>query len=116
MLSNTGINKIILLGQIDKEPHLNTFSDRGKFLCFTLVTNEMIKKGNDNVEHNEYHNIKIPEKLINQEALYLAPGQTLYIEGKIQTTSFTDEMRIKRYNLEILANKVEIVNPMPLVA
>ena len=116
MLSNSGINKVLLLGQITDEPFKNQSSKSIDYLCIRLLTTENIKKGNESAEHNEYHNIKIPEKLITQEALYLAPGQTLYIEGKIQTTSFTDEMRIKRYNLEILANKVEIVNPMPLVA
>jgi single-strand DNA-binding protein len=116
MLSNTGINKIILLGQIYKEPQLDTVNDKQKFLCLTLVTNEIIKKGHDNVEHKEYHSIKIPEKLIIQDTLYLGLGQTLYIEGKIQTTSFIDEKCIKRYNLEILANKIDILSPEPSAA
>ena len=116
MLSNTGINKIILLGQIYQEPQLDMVTDKQKFLCFTLVTNEVIKKGNENVEHKEYHSIKIPEKLITQDALDLGIGQTLYIEGKIQTTSFIDDKRIKRYNLEIVANKIDVLNPVPSVA
>ena len=116
MLSNTGINKIILLGQIYQGPQLDTVNDKQKFLCFTLVTNEIIKKGPDNVEHKEYHSIKIPEKLITQDTLYLGLGQTLYIEGKIQTTSFIDEKHIKRYNLEILANKIDVLSPEPSAA
>jgi single-strand DNA-binding protein len=116
MLSNTGINKIILLGQISQEPQLDTVADKQKFLCFTLVTNEVIKKGHDNVEHKEYHNIKIPEKLITQDTLYLGLGQTLYIEGKIQTTSFIDDKHIKRYNLEIVANKIDVLSPEPSTA
>jgi single-strand DNA-binding protein len=78
------------------------------------VTNEVIKKGHDSVEHKEYHNIKIPEKLLTQDTLY--PGQTLYIEGKIQTTSFVDEKNIKRYNLEIVANKIDVLSPEPSTA
>jgi single-strand DNA-binding protein len=113
MLSNTGINKIILLGQIYQKPQLDTVTGKPGFLCFTLVTNEVIKKGHDSVEHKEYHNIKIPEKLITQDALYLGLGQTLYIEGKIQTTSFIDEKSIKRYNLEIVANKIDVLSPEP---
>ncbi|MDB5063221.1 MAG: hypothetical protein JWP67_3064 [Mucilaginibacter sp.] len=113
MLSNTGINKIILLGQIYQEPQLDTAASKQNFLCFTLVTNEVIKKGHDSVEHKEYHNIKIPEKLIMQDTLYLGLGQTLYIEGKIQTTSFVDDKHIKRYNLEIVANKIDVVSPVP---
>ncbi|MFA6084470.1 single-stranded DNA-binding protein [Mucilaginibacter sp.] len=115
MLSNTGINKIILLGQIYQEPQMSADVNRNKFLYFTLVTNEVIKKGQDSVEHNEYHNIKIPEKLITQDALCLEFGQTLYIEGKIQTTSFMDDLHVKRYNLEIVVNKVEVVKPVPSI-
>jgi single-strand DNA-binding protein len=113
MFSNTGINKIILLGQISKEPQYETMANKQRFLLFTLVTNEAIKKGNDNVEHNEYHNIKVPEKLITQEGLELELGLTIYVEGKIHTESFFDERRVKRYNLEIIASKVEILNLVP---
>jgi single-strand DNA-binding protein len=109
MLSNTGINKIILLGQISKVPRMHTFNNQQKFLCFTLVTVETIKKGLENIEHQEFHNIKIPEKVVMQDSLDLETGQTIYIEGKIQTTAFVDEQRIKRYNLEIVANKIEVL-------
>jgi single-strand DNA-binding protein len=109
MLSNTGINKIILLGQVSQAPYFKAFADQQKYLCFTLLTVENIKKGTDNVEHEEYHNIRIPERML-QDVLNLEVGQTIYIEGKIQTTSFIDEQRIKRYNLEIVASKVEVIS------
>lgn len=114
MLSNTGINKIILLGQISKVPRVHTFGNEQKQLCFTLLTVENIKKGNDSIEHEEYHNIRIPEKIMLQDVLNLEVGQTIYIEGKIQTTSFVDEQHIKRYNLEIVANKVEVISQVPV--
>ena len=110
MLSNTGINKIILLGQISQAPHMHTFANEQKYLCFTLLTVENIKKGTDNIEHEEFHNIRVPEKIVVQDALSLEIGQTVYIEGKIQTTSFVDKQHIKRYNLEIIATKIEVMN------
>ncbi|MBD1394455.1 single-stranded DNA-binding protein [Mucilaginibacter glaciei] len=109
MLSNTGINKVILLGQVTNDPHSGILG-KLKFSCFTIVTNEVIKKGTENTEHNEYHNIRVPEKLMEQESLQIAIGQTLYIEGKIQMSSFVDETRVKRYLSDIVANKVEIIN------
>ena len=66
MLSNTGINKIILLGQVTEHPKLNATANNQRFLYFTLVTNEIIKKGQDNIEHKEYHNIKILENWLNR--------------------------------------------------
>lgn len=85
------------------------------FLCFDLVTTEYIKKGYEQNEHHEYHHIKVTEKLVIQESLSILDGQTLYIEGKIQTTSFIDEQRIKRYRLEIIANRVEILSSVDVV-
>jgi single-strand DNA-binding protein len=113
MLSNTGINKVILLGTA-KEPFRET-TDRGQtFLCFNLVTTEYVKKGYEQTEHHEYHQIKVPEKLITQDSLYLADGQSLFIEGKIQTSSYYDEQRVKRYSLEIVATRVDILSTIDI--
>lgn len=113
MLSNTGINKVILLGTA-KEPFKETI-DRGQsFLCFNLVTTEYIKKGYEQTEHHEYHKIKVPEKLIAQDSLHLAEGQSLFIEGKIQTTSYYDEQRVKRYSLEIIATRIDILSTIDI--
>ncbi|AMR33791.1 hypothetical protein A0256_21305 [Mucilaginibacter sp. PAMC 26640] len=109
MLSNTGINKVILMGTTSG-PFLNVTDRNQEFLCFDLITTEYIKKGYDQIEHQEYHHIKASEKLITQESLSIVEGQTLYIEGKIQTTSFVDEQRIKRYRLEIIANRLDILS------
>jgi single-strand DNA-binding protein len=113
MFSNTGINKAILLGTA-KEPFVQRTDHGQSFLCFSLVTTEYIKKGYQQVEHNEYHNIKVPEKLINENALYLEEGQSLFIEGKLQTTSFHDEQSIKRYVLEVIASKVDILSTIDI--
>jgi single-strand DNA-binding protein len=113
MLSNTGINKVILLGTA-KGPFLQNADKGQSFLCFNLVTTEYIKKGYQQTEHHEYHNIKVPEKLIAQDSLYLGEGQSLFIEGKIQTTSFYDNQKIKRYVLEIIATRVDILSTIDI--
>jgi single-strand DNA-binding protein len=113
MLSNTGINKVILLGTA-KEPFRQSAEKGQSFLCFNLVTTEYIKKGYDQTEHHEYHKIKVPEKLIAQDSLHLAEGQSLFIEGKIQTTSYHDEQRVKRYSLEIIATRVDILSTIDI--
>lgn len=112
MLSNTGINKILLLGQITTETISNKTVNNQGYLCATIVTNEIIKRGTINVDHAEYHKLCIPEKLVAN--LQLEAGQTVFVEGKIQTTSYMDEQRIKRYNLEIIASKVEVLGLVPM--
>ncbi len=97
-----------------KEP-FDQRTDQGQaFLCFSLVTTEYVKKGYDQAEHHEYHKIKVPEKLISEHSLYLAEGQSLFIEGRIQTTSFYDGQGIKRYSLEIIASKVDILSTIDI--
>jgi single-strand DNA-binding protein len=116
MLSNSGINKVLLLGQVTSDPFVNKTDRADSYTCFTLVTNESIKKGSDNVGHAEYHQIKISQKLLQQEVLHLEAGQTLFIEGKIHTTTTMDAQRIKRYDLEVVASKVELISMVPVTA
>ncbi|MGY4537743.1 single-strand DNA-binding protein [Mucilaginibacter sp. UYNi724] len=109
MLSNSGINKVLLFGEITGDPFLNKTDKNQNYLCVTIVTKEAIKKGGDLAEHQEFHKIKIAEKLVNQEDLQLQEGQTIYVEGRIHTTAVFDERNIKRYNLEVFASKIEVI-------
>ncbi|RYU91214.1 hypothetical protein EWM62_04550 [Mucilaginibacter terrigena] len=109
MLSNSGINKVLLLGQITGDDFIYKKDTIENYLHFTLVTTESIKKGVLNVEHSEYHKIKVPEKLLSLDKLQLLPGQIIYLEGRIHTSSFVDENRIKRYNVEVLVSKIEVL-------
>ncbi len=109
MLSNSGINKVFLVGHIGKEPRWHSANSESKMLCFPMVTTEFIKKNGTSVEHVEWHQIKIPENFVEDETL-LKKGQLVYVQGKIQTRQFTDEQQIKRYKTEILAQQVQLLN------
>jgi single-strand DNA-binding protein len=109
MLSNSGINKVFLVGHIGKEPRWHSVANEPKMLCFPMVTTEFIKRNGVNVEHVEWHQIKIPQGCIEAEDL-LKKGQLVYIQGKIQTRQFTDEQQVKRYKTEILAIQVQVLN------
>ena len=110
MLSNSGINKVLLLGKITNDPFISCYVRDQNYVSATLVTSEHVKRGDDNVEHKEYHKIKIPEKLLFQDRLQLKAGQVVFIEGKIHTDAIIDNDNIKRYNLEVIVNKLEILN------
>ena len=113
MLSNTGVNKVILLAAA-KGPFTEVSERNLLFTCFRLVTTEYIKKGYQQFEHLELHEIKIPEKLLSAERPQLSEGMSLFIEGKIQTTAFVDEQHVKRYRLEIVANRMDILSKLDL--
>jgi single-strand DNA-binding protein len=109
MLSNSGINKVFLVGHIGKEPRWHSANNEAKALCFPMVTTEFIKKNGATIEHIEWHQIKIPEHFVEDEGL-LKKGQLVYVQGKIQTRQFTDEQQVKRYKTEILAQQVQLLN------
>jgi single-strand DNA-binding protein len=113
MFTNSGINKVFLVGCIGKEPKTHNFQDQQEVVCFPLVTTEVIKKGGEDFELTEWHNIKIPKDIATTCPHQLQKGHLLYLEGKIQTRSFYDEQQIKKYKLEIIATKLQVLNAVP---
>lgn len=107
MRDNTGINKIFLLGQIATEPHLH----RGKTdeYRFTLITKEVHDKKGEEVEHLEYHNVRLPMTLLLHH-IQPQQGQSVHIEGKIHTEAWTDEQGVKRYSTEIIALQFNVLD------
>ena len=115
MFTNSGINKVFLVGTISKEPRLHNFQDQREVLCFPLATTEVIKKNGEDFELTEWHNIKLPKDVAATINLQLEKGHMLYLEGKIQTRSFYDDDQIKKYKLEIIAVKFQVLNAVPAV-
>jgi len=116
MLNNSGVNKVFLVGTIDKEPRWHKSNSMNNCLCFTLMTRELIRKNNLDNEHIEWHSIKIPATFPNLEQLDLKRGQLVHITGKIQTKTMIDELEIKRYKTEILALQLQVLTPVPVLA
>ncbi|MCJ8210467.1 single-stranded DNA-binding protein [Mucilaginibacter sp. RS28] len=109
MLSNSGINKVFLVGHIGKEPRLHSFQNEPQMLCFPLVTLEFIRKNGETTEHQEWHYIKLPADA-TEEKQDLKKGQLVYVQGKIQTRKIVDEQQVKRYKTEILAQQIQVLN------
>ena len=115
MLNNSGINKVFLVGTIEKEPRWHKNNSMNECLCFTLTTKEQIRKNHVDTEHLEWHNIKVPAGHPDLERLDLRKGQLLHVTGKIQTKTMVDEQDIKRYKTEILALHVQVLAPAPVL-
>jgi single-strand DNA-binding protein len=114
MLNNSGINKVFLVGTIDKEPRWHKSSNTD-FLCFTLTTKELIRKNNMDTEHVEMHYIKVPANHPDVERVELKRGQLIHITGKIQTKILVDEQEVKRYKTEIVALQLQVLSPSPVL-
>jgi len=97
-----GINKVTLVGNVGDTPKVNTISENLKVARFPLATNEYYadKDGNE-VQKTEWHTIVAWNKKAGVVESYVKKGDALYVEGKIQTSSWEDKDGNKRYSIEI---------------
>jgi single-strand DNA-binding protein len=108
MNENGTVNRVILAGEVSRAPQWYKNGDRSPDLCFTLTTKERYLQSGKEIEHAEDHSIRLPENKIGSQ---LKLGQWLHIEGKIKTQSFVDEQSVRRYKTEIIAMRVQLLQP-----
>ncbi len=105
-----GVNKVILLGRLGKDPELRYTSSQLPVASFSLATGERRKDQSGNwVEHTEWHNITTFNKTAELCSNYLKKGREVYIEGRIQTRKWQDKEGKDRYTTEIIANSVQFI-------
>jgi len=105
----SGINKVILVGHLGKEPELRYLPDEVAVVSFPLATSEYINKDGGRVEQTEWHNIVMWRGLAEAAEKILKKGKLVYIEGKCRTRSFEDKAGIKKYATEIIADSFTLL-------
>lgn len=99
-----GLNKVMLLGHLGKDPDLKYTSNGNAVTKFSLATTESWKDASGNqVERTEWHNIVIWGKLAEISNQYLKKGSKAYFEGRITTRSYEDKEGVKKYITEVVA-------------
>lgn len=99
----SGINKVILIGRLGKDPEVRAFEGGTKKASFTLATSEIYKdKEGKKVEQTEWHNIVCWRNLAEIAEKYLTKGKQIYLEGRLRTRSWEDN-GVKKYVTEIEA-------------
>jgi len=106
-----GVNKVILLGVLGQDPKETTFDKGGKIVTFPMVTNEYYKdKDGVKQERAEWHNIVIGSgSLCDIATQYLHKGDTVYVEGKIQSREYVDKEGIKRKSYDIRIDTLTMI-------
>lgn len=99
----SGINKVILVGHLGKDPEVRHLEGGVAVASFPLATSETYNKDGRKVEQTEWHNIVMWRGLADVAAKYLQKGKLVYIEGKLRTRSFEDKEGIKKYTTEVVA-------------
>lgn len=106
----TGVNKVILIGNLGKDPEMRFLEGGVSVASFPLVTSEYYVKDGKRVEQVEWHNIVMWRKLAENASKFLKKGRLIYVEGKLRTRSFEDKEKVKRYVTEIVADNFTILD------
>lgn len=108
-----GINKVILIGNLGRDPEVRYTADGTAVTTFSIATSmEWTDRGSGNKkEKTEWHRIVAWRRLGEICGEYLSKGSQVYIEGRLQTRDWQDKDGIKRYTTEIVANEVQFLGP-----
>jgi single-strand DNA-binding protein len=106
-----GVNKVILIGNLGRDPELRYTQNGQAVANFSLATSEnwTDKNSNERVERTEWHRIVAWGRTAELCAQYLAKGRTVYIEGRLQTREWEDKEGQKRRTTEITAQTVQFL-------
>ena len=105
------VNKVILIGNLGKDPEVKYTPSGTAVAKFSLATNERYKdKAGEFQERTEWHNIVAFQRLAEIAGEYLKKGRSVYVEGRIQTHSWDDKQSgQKKYMTEIIANDLVLL-------
>lgn len=105
------VNKVILVGNVGQDPEVKYTPSGTPVAKFSLATNERFKDRSDEwQERTEWHNIIAWQRLAEIAGEYVKKGSKLYIEGKLQTSSWDDRQSGgKRYRTEIVARDIVLL-------
>jgi single-strand DNA-binding protein len=100
-----GVNKVILVGRLGKDPETKSFANGGSVVKFSLATSETWrdKQSGERKEKTEWHNVVIFNEALGKIASqYLRKGSEVYLEGSIETRKWQDQSGADRYTTEIV--------------
>lgn len=104
------VNKVILVGNVGKDPEIRHLDKGVSVANFPLATSESYTaKTGEKVSTTEWHNIVAWRGLAEVAEKYVKKGMQLYIEGRIRTRSWDDKDGVKRYTTEIYADAMQML-------
>lgn len=104
------MNRVILIGNLGKDPEVRHFESGGKLVRFTLATNENATRNGERIKITEWHDIEVWDKLGDIAEKYLRKGSKVMIEGKIKTDSYKDKTGQDRQRKVIRAQNLELLD------
>jgi single-strand DNA-binding protein len=105
------LNKVMLIGNLGKDPEVRFTASGQAVASFSLATSEKFKgKSGEWEERTEWHNITLWGKLAEIAGEYLTKGKTIYVEGRLQTRKWQDKSGNDRYTTDIVGDKMQMLS------
>jgi single-strand DNA-binding protein len=104
----SSVNKVILVGNVGKDPEVRTTSDGSKIVNFSVATSDRWrdKSSGEQRERTEWHRVVIFNEALGKVAeQYLRKGSSVYLEGALQTRKWTDQSGVEKYSTEVVLQR-----------
>jgi single-strand DNA-binding protein len=107
-----GVNKVILIGNLGKDPEVRYMPSGSAVANVTLATSEQWKdkQSGERQERTEWHNIVFFNRLAEIAGEYLKKGSKVYVEGSLRTRKWQDKNGVDRYTTEIVVNDMQMLD------
>jgi single-strand DNA-binding protein len=107
------VNKVILIGNLGKDPEVRSIDTGVKVASFTLATSETYtdRSSGEKKELTDWHDVVVWRGLADVVEKYLKKGMKVYVEGKLRKKSWQDKEGNTRYNTEIVADQLTLLSP-----
>ena len=111
-MASRGVNKVILVGNLGRDPELRYMPNGNAVANFTIATSETWKdQQGQQQERTEWHNIVMYRRLAEIAGEYLKKGAKVYVEGRLQTSKWQDQQTGQdKYRTEIVANEMQMLD------
>lgn len=107
-----GVNKVILIGNLGKDPDMRHMPSGGAVANLTIATSDqwLDKQSGEKTEKTEWHRVVMFGRLGEIAGEYLRKGSKVYVEGRLQTRKWQDKDGQDRYTTEIVANEMQMLD------
>lgn len=104
------VNKVILVGNLGRDPETRYMPDGAAITNFSIATTEQWKdKSGEKQEKTEWHRISTFQRLAEIAGEYLKKGSQVYIEGRLQTRKWTDKDGVEKFTTEVIADRMQML-------
>ena len=113
-MSDEGMNKVMLIGNVGKDPDIRYFETDQAVAQLSLATMERgytLQNGTKIPDHTDWHTVVFYRGLAKRVEKYVHKGDKLYVEGRVRYRTYDDQRGVRRYITEILAENMELLSP-----